>query len=201
MTAIGVTYHGGTPFIVTTGRSYRWFFYSGGLVNLHTRSLTAKQPSQGGDMNNPRPHARTLRTGRISESGRCYLVTTVTHERQPFFADWHCGRLLVHTLARESFRAETLAFVVMPDHLHWLMALKEDAYLGTVMRSIKNVSGRQVNAALRRRGTLWQSGFHDHALRKDEDLVSAARYIVANPLRAGLVRSVADYPLWDAVWL
>jgi len=152
-------------------------------------------------MNNSRPHGRALRMGRISETGRCYLVTTVTHERQPFFADWHCGRRLVHTLAWESFRAETLAFVVMPDHLHWLMALKEGAYLDTVMRSIKNVSSRQVNASLKRRGKLWQSGFHDHALRKDEDLVATARYIVANPLRAGLVRSVGDYSLWDAVWL
>ena len=42
---------------------------------------------------------------------------------------------------------------------------------------------------------------HDRALRRDEDLLAVARYIVANPLRAGLVRRVGDYPLWDAVWL
>ncbi|MFV3290267.1 transposase, partial [Pseudomonas sp. NY11955] len=28
-----------------------------------------------------------------------------------------------------------------------------------------------------------------------------ARYIVANPIRAGLVSRVGDYPHWDAVWL
>jgi len=28
-----------------------------------------------------------------------------------------------------------------------------------------------------------------------------ARYIVANPLRAGLVERIGDYPLWDATWL
>ncbi len=43
--------------------------------------------------------------------------------------------------------------------------------------------------------------FHDRAMRKEEDLKAAARYIVANPLRAGLVERCGDYPLWDAVWL
>jgi hypothetical protein len=38
-------------------------------------------------------------------------------------------------------------------------------------------------------------------LRKDEDLQTVARYIVANPLRAGLVEKIGDYPLWDAIWL
>jgi hypothetical protein len=31
--------------------------------------------------------------------------------------------------------------------------------------------------------------------------VAVARYIVANPLRAGLCRHLGDYPLWDSVWL
>jgi putative transposase len=48
---------------------------------------------------------------------------------------------------------------------------------------------------------VWQRGFHDHALRKEEDIVSVARYIVANPVRDGLVRRIGDYPHWDAVWL
>jgi hypothetical protein len=48
---------------------------------------------------------------------------------------------------------------------------------------------------------LWQRGFHDHALRQDDDLAAAARYVIANPVRRGLVKRVADYPHWDAVWL
>jgi putative transposase len=32
-------------------------------------------------------------------------------------------------------------------------------------------------------------------------MTSIARYIVANPLRAGLVERLGDYPHWDAVWL
>jgi putative transposase len=48
---------------------------------------------------------------------------------------------------------------------------------------------------------IWQANYHDHAIRQDEDMRKIARYIVANPLRAGLVESINDYPLWDAVWM
>jgi REP element-mobilizing transposase RayT len=90
----------------------------------------------------------------------------------------------------------------MPDHLHWLMQLPEGGCLEDAMRGLKAHSGRRVNQV---RGTpgepVWQEGFHDRALRQEEDLRRAARYLVANPLRAGLVSDLGDYPLWDAVWV
>jgi len=97
-------------------------------------------------------------------------------------------------------QAQSLAWVVMPDHLHWLMQL-EDASLESLMRQVKSRSSKAVNERSARTGQLWQAGFHDRALRKEEDLLASARYIVANPVRAGLVKRVGDYPLWDAVWL
>ena len=48
---------------------------------------------------------------------------------------------------------------------------------------------------------LWQRGYYDRALRRDEDIKDATRYIVMNPLQAGLVKRVGDYPLWDAIWI
>ena len=97
-------------------------------------------------------------------------------------------------------QAQSLAWVVMPDHLHWLMQL-EDASLESLMRQVKSRSSKAVNERSARTGQLWQAGFHDRALRKEEDLLASARYIVANPVRAGLGNRVGDYPLWDAVWL
>jgi REP element-mobilizing transposase RayT len=96
---------------------------------------------------------------------------------------------------------ESLAYVVMPDHLHWLVQLCDDADLSRCVQRVKSCSARVVNASRGFRGRFWQPGFHDHALRQEEDLVNVARYVIANPLRAGLVRSVRDYPLWDAVWV
>ena len=43
-------------------------------------------------------------------------------------------------------------------------------------------------------------GYYDHALRKEENVQNIARYIVANPLRADLVKNVGDYPYWYAKW-
>lgn len=88
----------------------------------------------------------------------------------------------------------------MPDHLHWLIALQQGS-ISDLMRRIKGRSAKRINALVGHQGKLWQDGFHDRALRREEDVLPAARYIVANPLRAGLVRKIGDYSLWDAVWL
>ncbi len=144
------------------------------------------------------PHANKLRHGRFSEPHRIYLVTTVTHGRQPVFNDLWAARTLIHTLrnAQNLKHADTLAFVVMPDHLHWLMQLGERLSLSRVMGSVKSNAARQLGIS-----KLWQPGFHDHALRREEDLADLARYIIMNPVRAEMVDKVGHYPHWDAIWL
>ncbi|MBN3968024.1 transposase [Pseudomonas gregormendelii] len=143
-----------------------------------------------------------LRTSRFSEQGRIYLLTAVTHQRQPVFADWRLGRLLVDQLrcADEGAAISSMACVVMPDHLHWLIELKHGT-LAELMCRIKSRSSRSINLLRGDQGRVWQRGYYDRALRRDEDIKGAARYIVMNPLRAGLVRRVGDYPLWDAIWV
>jgi len=150
-----------------------------------------------GTLENHKPNARNLRKGRFSEPGRIYLVTAVTKDRERCFADLNAARCLVRTLKKESdlHRADTLAFVIMPDHFHWLMQLGELADLSAVVRSVKAVSDHRLGFPV------WQEGFYDRALRRDEDIKETARYVVANPLRAGLVSRLGDYPHWDAMWL
>jgi REP element-mobilizing transposase RayT len=149
----------------------------------------------------PKPHGRDLRRGRCSEPNRIYLVTTTTHERQPLFTEMRLGRIVVETIKGEQPRASTLAYVVMPDHLHWLLQLSDTAPLDTVVRNVKSISAHRINLAFNSTGKRWQAGYHDHAVRSEEDIRDIARYIVANPLRAGLVKRIGDYPLWDAIWL
>jgi REP element-mobilizing transposase RayT len=143
-----------------------------------------------------------LRIGRYAEQNRIYLLTANTLKREPVFKDYTLGRLVVHQFrqAQDDGFADTLAWVVMPDHFHWLIQLQKGT-LAQLMCQAKSLSTRAVNSALGRTGSLWQQGFHDHALRKEEDLVKLARYVVANPLRAGLVQKLGDYPLWDAIWV
>jgi putative transposase len=150
----------------------------------------------------PPPHASALRQARISDAGRAYLLTTVVKGRRPLFADWRIGRLVVAEMRAEQAagRVESLAWVLMPDHLHWLVILQKND-LEALMRRVKSRSAIAINAALRSEGRVWQKGYHDHAARIEEDLQAMARYVVANPLRAGLVQTLRNYPLWDAVWL
>ena len=89
----------------------------------------------------------------------------------------------------------------MPDHVHWLVQLRDETSLSKVVQTTKSATARRLNRHLKRRGKIWQYGFHDHAIRKEEEIKDVARYIVANPLRAGLVSNVRDYPFWDAIWI
>src|SRR3990167_910013 len=142
------------------------------------------------------PAARRLRAGRWYEVGQIYLVTTVTRDRLPLFEDFDRARMLIGIMRADQARGshQTLAFVVMPDHLHWLLQLKQGS-LSRLVGRVKSLAGKRIGRAV------WQDGFHDRALRQEEDLQAVARYIVANPVRAGLVAHAGQYPHWDAVWL
>jgi REP element-mobilizing transposase RayT len=144
-----------------------------------------------------------LRKGRFSESNRIYFVTTVTHGRNNLFLDLRSARAVIQTM-RHLDSAEyvhSLSWVVMPDHLHWLFQLNDKGSLSDVMKRMKAISARTVNQLLNRKGQVWQKSYHDHALRRDEDIKQLSRYIIANPLRAGLVDDIGKYPHWDAIWL
>jgi len=142
----------------------------------------------------PDPHSKSLRKGRRSIPNQIYLITATTKDRVTVFSDFYAARVLIHLLHTDP-EAKTLAFVVMPDHLHWLMQLAQIRSLSQVVASLKTLSAKKIGKPF------WQEGYHDHALRQEEDLRAVARYIVANPLRAGLVTRIGDYPHWDSIWL
>ncbi len=94
-----------------------------------------------------------------------------------------------------------LAWVLMPDHAHWLLQLGEHDSLPSVVTRLKCASARNANRVLQKRGAVWGRAYHEHVLRDEEQLLVVARYLVANPLRAGLVTRLGDYPFWNATWL
>ena len=145
-------------------------------------------------------NSSALRKGRFSEEGRIYLVTFATQERLPLFSRFDAARVMSRVLKRESKYTETLAYVVMPDHVHWLLQIKAKS-LSTTVQTVKSVSAHELKKISVVNRVCWQDGFHDHALRSDEDLQAIARYVILNPVRAGLVKSVREYPFWDAIWV
>jgi putative transposase len=151
----------------------------------------------------PGPGSVALRRGRRSLSGQVYLVTTHTLARKPLFADFDLAQRTARALSAPACwrSSQLLCWTLMPDHWHAIVELGEDESLSELMRRIKAASAIEVNRNRCAIGSVWASGYHDHALRHEEDLIGVARYVVANPVRAGLVSRISDYPFWDAVWL
>jgi len=143
-----------------------------------------------------------LRTGRVSQIGQAYHVTFTTFNRAPLLADFYAARAAVCAAKHSdaSGFTHTSAMVVMPDHVHWLLTLTRGNIANTV-RTVKSAAARTINVQRSGIDAVWQKGYYDHALRNEEALLDVARYIVANPLRAGLVARRADYPHWHAQWV
>lgn len=151
------------------------------------------------------PGSRALRRGRASIPGQLYLLTTIANARRPHFRDWLVASKVCETLCEPALwrDSQLLCWVLMPDHLHALVALGENEPLHRLVQRVKAVTSRQAKTQRPGHfdGAIWMSGYHDRALRREESAMSVARYIVCNPVRAGLVRRVGDYPFWDALWV
>jgi len=85
-----------------------------------------------------------------------------------------------------------VAYCFMPDHVHLLCAaLSEAADLRRFVTDAKQRSGYWFARSIG--GRLWQRGFYDHVLRDEEQTLTVVRYILANPIRAGLSRALGEY--------
>ena len=152
----------------------------------------------------PQPHARghaALRRHRYSLPGNVYHVTSATEARRP---------VLVGAAAFAVARcfgtpalwgdASALAWVVMPDHAHWLVQLGDRDSLPVVMNRIKSASARSARIAGVPLGRVWGPGYYERRLRGEHDLQNVAAYIIANPVRARLAEHIGDYPFWDSAY-
>ena len=144
-----------------------------------------------------------LRSGRRSIAGQMYLVTFITAQRRAHFDTWAIASDAARLLSTPQGwpQSRLLAWVLMPDHWHGLIALGEGETLSHCIGRIKGTSARRLRQAHEKLDTIWSSGYQDRALRKDDDVAAAAHYVVMNPVRAGLVQQIGDYPYWDAIWI
>ena len=146
---------------------------------------------------------RALRKGRVSITGQAYVVTTVTHDRRQIFSGFDIACAASKTLSTPRLwpDAKLLAWVLMPDHVHLLIELGQREPLALVVQRVKSITATVLRRFPDMPDRIWQRGYHDHAIREVEDMKAAARYLVANPLRAGLAKDIGAYPFWDAIWL
>ena len=83
-------------------------------------------------------------------------------------------------------RYDLLAWCVMPNHVHVMATPYEGWPLDKLLHSWKQFTAKKVNALLGRTGTFWQSEYYDHLVRGAADLAHCVKYILENPIKAGL---------------
>jgi putative transposase len=126
---------------------------------------------------------------------RAYFLTLCVQDRKRIFCDPALVNsllaLLQKSCAAHSFLA--YAYYFMPDHLHLIPVGESDSSeLAPMVRAFKG----EAATVARKSGVsnLWQKGYYDHILRDGKSLDEAAWYIFLNPVRAGLAKTVHEWP-------
>ena len=143
----------------------------------------------------------SLRLGRCSEHNGVYLITSSTWQRKPIFSEWKYAHAAVRAFTQAEILkdATLLCWTLMPDHAHWLLQLGTERDLSTLVGVMKSSSARAVRRAGHQE-QVWVRAYHDRAIRREECIEATARYVVLNPVRAGIVQRVGDYPFWNAIY-
>jgi putative transposase len=117
-----------------------------------------------------------------------YFLTFCCRDRLAVFKDHQIAERTLaqfrRTASLEQF--SIVAYCLMPDHAHLLVqGLCDGSDFRRFAKMAKQRSGGLY--ARRKHGGLWQPGYYERVLREDDDSRAVARYIVNNPVRAGIV--------------
>lgn len=91
-----------------------------------------------------------------------------------------------------------ISWVIMPNHVHILIAPMPEQHLPDIMHSIKSYSAQLANKKLRRRGQFWQHESFDRYIRNQKHFSNVIEYIEMNPVKAGLCRSPEEWKFSSA---
>jgi len=140
-------------------------------------------------------HAADLRKGRVSLPGVCYFITTDVERGCPPIPFPEGAELVIECWRwlRDHRRTWNGGYVVMDDHVHFLMLLREGFTLPRVLDSFKTYTATRINQILGRKGIFWQEGYYDHAIRDESDFWACLNYMHNNPVRRGWVERPEDY--------
>jgi len=124
-----------------------------------------------------------------------YSLMFCTNDRRPLFVDAKPVELVLAQFLRAANeqRYVLTAYCFMPDHVHLIVSgLSDDSDLKTFIGRAKQYSGfyfkREYEFAL------WQRYGFEHFIRDEMELAQTIGYVLANPVRAGLVSHPSEYP-------
>ena len=135
---------------------------------------------------------------------RKYIAGGLTHltmravDRRLIFLDAADSAALVHVLAKavDRFDWQLHAWVVMGNHTHFLVDAPQPQ-ISDGMKLINAVYARRFNSRYGRRGHLVEERFGSYLIRSEAHYFRTIRYVVLNPVRAGLCEHPAEWP-WSS---
>jgi REP element-mobilizing transposase RayT len=138
------------------------------------------------------------RAWRIEYEGALYHVLSRGNEGRDIFIDDHDRRLFLATIGEmaQRFEMEFFVYVLMSNHYHLLFRTLR-ANLSRAMQWAGATYTSRFNARHSRSGHLFQGRFKSILVQNDAYLLQLSYYIHRNPLRAGIVPRLADYP-WSS---
>ena len=87
-----------------------------------------------------------------------------------------------------------ICYCIMPNHVHLVFELiKGNKGISKIMQSIKRTSARKCNLIMNREGKFWQDESYDRLVRDEKELFFIIRYVLMNPVNAGLVKNWSDW--------
>ena len=101
-------------------------------------------------------------------------------------------------LKYDGLRYQLSAWVVMPNHVHWLMTRAEDQTLEEILQSFKSYTAHTANKMLSRHGKFWMDEYFDRHIRNEKHFAHTICYIEQNPVKAKLCKKAADWPFSSA---
>jgi len=131
---------------------------------------------------------------RLEHSGAIWHVTSRGNEKRDVFRDDEDRLGFLDVLGRtvELFGWRLHAYVLMGNHYHLLVETPAPT-LSRGMRQLNGVYTQRFNRRHGRTGHLFQGRFKAILVERDTHLLSLARYVVQNPVAAGLARATADW--------
>ena len=123
------------------------------------------------------------------------LVTSNIANRTAIFSSERAARLFIQILhdVKLETDCDLIAFVVMPDHVHLVLRSTATHSIGQVIQLIKGRFSRRYNEMTGKSGRLWQSRYHERALRSESELSAAIEYVQDNPVAAGLAGEASAF--------